>query len=101
MSNLANKTEISSAIEKVLIEGDLAPLNPGQRIQYVHDVCSSLGLNPLTRPFEFLKFNGKVMLYAKRDATDQLRKIHKVSIEISNREVIGDVYVVTAKAVDS
>ncbi|MNB93499.1 hypothetical protein D3C75_406330 [compost metagenome] len=41
------------------------------------------------------------MLYAKRDATDQLRKIHSISIAITNRERIGDVYCVTAKATAS
>jgi len=42
--------------------------------------------------------NGKLTLYAKRDATDQLRASRGVSISIVNRETIGDVYVVTARA---
>src|SRR5258708_36969808 len=41
---------------------------------------------------------GKVTLYARRDATDQLRQLHKVSIEIAAREVVEDCYVVTARA---
>src|SRR5258708_6880900 len=41
---------------------------------------------------------GKVTLYARRDATDQLRQLHKVSIEIVAREVVEDCYLVTARA---
>jgi CheY-specific phosphatase CheX len=55
-------------------------------------------LNPLTKPFEYITLNGKLTLYARRDATDQLRQLHKVSIEIVAREVVEDCYVVTARA---
>jgi hypothetical protein len=37
-------------------------------------------------------------LYALRDCTDQLRKLNNVSITITAREHVGDVYVVTAQA---
>jgi hypothetical protein len=42
--------------------------------------------------------NGKLTLYAKRDATDQLRAVNNVSITITNRAKYEDIYVVTAKA---
>src|SRR5690606_23351175 len=60
------------------------------------------GLNPMTKPFEYIRLNNRLTLYAKRDATDQLRKIHGVSVEITGREMYGDsIYVVTARARDS
>src|SRR4029453_3384112 len=59
-----------------------------------------LGLNPLTKPFEYLQLSGRLVLYATRGATDQLRKIHHVSTQIVSRETLGDVYVVTARATD-
>jgi hypothetical protein len=65
---------------------------------YYRQVCESLGLNPLTRPFEYIVLNGRLTLYARRDATDQLRRLHQVSIEIISREKIEDIYVVTARA---
>jgi hypothetical protein len=86
-----------SVMEKVVIQGDLSMLNPQERLVYYTKVCESLGLNPLTKPFDYLMLDGKLVLYAKRDATDQLRKLHKVSITITNREKIGDVYCVTAR----
>jgi hypothetical protein len=82
----------------VLVEGNLAALKPEQRVSYYNATCQSLGLNPLTTPFDYLNLNGKLRLYAKKDATDQLRRHYGVSIHITAREVVHDVYVVTARA---
>jgi len=96
---IAERTNIT-AIESVLIAGDLAKLQPEQRVAYYNAVCESVGLNPLTKPFDYITLNGKLTLYAKRDATDQLRKIHGVSVRITARETIEGVYIVTAAATD-
>lgn len=88
----------SELLERVVIGGDLSKLQPGERLQYYREVCTSLGLNPLTRPFQYLTLNGKLILYASRDATDQLRRQQGVSIQIVAREQHGDVYAVTARA---
>jgi len=71
----------ASIIENVMIGGDLAKLTPDQRVSYYRQVCDSLGLNPLTRPFEYITLNGKLTLYARKDASEQLRRINKISIE--------------------
>lgn len=73
-------------LEKVVIQGDLASLTPEERIAYYARVTESLGLNPLTRPFEFITLNGKLTLYARRDATDQLRAIKGISVDRIERE---------------
>jgi len=86
--------------EKVLLGGDLSQLTPTERLTYYNAVCNSLNLNPLTRPFEYLALNGKLTLYARKDCTDQLRREHGVSVEISSREVVDGVFVVTAQAKD-
>jgi hypothetical protein len=87
-------------VETVAIGGDLAELNAAQRAEYYAAVCRSLGLNPLTKPFEYLTLNGKLRLYALRDCADQLRRLHGISIYIANRERLNDIYVVTARAKD-
>lgn len=87
-------------IEKVLLTGDLSCLSSGEKIIYYRSVCDSLGLNPLTKPFEYMTLKGKEVLYARRDCTEQLRKIHSVSLEITSRGVDRDCYVVTTKATD-
>jgi hypothetical protein len=87
-----------SIMEQVIIKGDLAQLQPQERVQYYNAVCQSVGLNPLSRPFDYISLNGKLTLYAKKDATDQLRKINHVSIDEPRREVVEGVYVVTTTA---
>jgi hypothetical protein len=87
-----------AALEKVLVEGRLEHLSPKERLLYYKSLCETLGLNPLTRPFEYLVLDGKLTLYARRDATDQLRRLHKISITIVSRERLDDIYVVTARA---
>ena len=89
----------SSAIEKVLLQGDLSQLSEGDRVTYYSRVCEALGLNPLTRPFDYIVLNEKLTLYAKRECTEQLRRIHNVSVRITSRDIVADsVYVVTAQA---
>lgn len=90
----------ATMMETVVVGGNLAALSPSDRLAYYRAVCESLGLNPLTKPFDYIQLNGKLTLYARRDATDQLRKIHGVSLSIVSRDNVGDVYVVTAKAQD-
>lgn len=96
---LATVEPIDAAlVERVLIHGDLRALTPAQKVVYYNQVCDSIGLNPLTQPFQYLVLNGKEILYARRDATEQLRKLHAVSIVIAAREVTEGIYVVTARA---
>jgi hypothetical protein len=90
----------ADAIEAALIGNDLSKLNVDERLNYYNQVCESLGLNPLTKPFEYVILNGKMQLYAKRDATEQLRKIHGVSIYQLDKMFQGDLYIVTAYAKD-
>jgi hypothetical protein len=90
----------SEVVEKVVLGGDLSELDAAQRAEYYAAVCRSLGLNPLTKPFEYLTLNGKLRLYALRDCADQLRRLHGISIHIANRERLSDIYVVTARAKD-
>jgi hypothetical protein len=75
------KQNESQIMEGVLLGGDLSKLSPAQRVTYYQRVCESMGLNPLTKPFSYLQLNGKLTLYALKDAADQLRKINGVSID--------------------
>lgn len=85
-----------SVIEQVLMQGDLAPLKPAERVAYYDKVCETLGLNKYTKPFEYIILNGKLRLYATRDCTDQLRKRDKISVRGITTQQVGDVYIVTA-----
>jgi hypothetical protein len=98
MNELAQNTNQAALMESVLIAGDLAKLTPGQRTDYYMRTCESLGLNPLTRPFDYISLNGKLTLYARKDCTDQMRNVQKISLQITSRDKSEDVYIVTARA---
>lgn len=87
-----------SLMENIIADGDLSKLTAKQRVEYYQKTCESLGLNPITRPFEYLRFNGKTVLYARKECSEQLRFIHKVSIIKIEKEIMNDCYVVTAYA---
>ena len=93
-----NEQHELSVIERVVMQGDLAKLSPEQRVTYYHSVCKSIGLNPFTRPFDYISLNGKLTLYAKKDATEQLRQLKHISIVSLEGRIIDDLYIVTAKA---
>ena len=86
-----------STLENVLISGDLSKLTSPQRVQYYKKVCESLGLNPFTKPFEYITLNGKLTLYAKKDATDQLRSIQGVSIDDVDIQETATQFIVKVK----
>lgn len=100
LAKVESPTLDPTIVQSVLLGGDLSRLSAEQRVNFYNRVCDSLGLNPLTQPFAYLKLNGKEVLYAKKDATEQLRFIHNISIDPKafTREVIEGVYVVTAPA---
>lgn len=88
----------ASPQELALVQGNLAALTPEQRVDYYRMTCQSLGLNPLTRPFDYMTLQGKLILYARKDAADQLRSSRRVSLSIVSRESTEGIYVVTARA---
>ena len=92
--------ELPSAetLEQVLLGGDLSRLTPDERLRYYSAVCQSLGLNPLTKPLEYITLDGKLRLYVRKDGTEQLRRIQEVSITALTSERLGEVFVVTATA---
>lgn len=97
------KPDAASVLADVITKGDLAKLTPDQRVSYYRVVAESIGVNPLTRPFEYIILNGKLTLYALKGCTDQLRKIHGISIpagDVRTETTPDGVYVVTVRAVD-
>jgi hypothetical protein len=93
-----NNMVLTNKAEQLIMAGDLKGLDVNERLAYVKKICEDMGLNPYTKPFEYITLNGKLTLYARKDCTDQLRKIHKVSITRVDTEIVGDCYVVTAYA---
>jgi hypothetical protein len=77
-------------MEAVIAKGDISKLSPMERADYYRRTCESMGLNPLTQPFQYITLNGKLTLYATRTATDQLRKINSVTLKVVSEETTTD-----------
>ena len=91
MSNaVAIQEKNLAAVESALVSNDLSKLTTQERLTYYKQVCESVGLNHLTNPFAYITLNGKLTLYAKKDATEQLRKIHGVSTQIVSIKIEND-----------
>lgn len=85
----------------MVIRGDLSTLTPKEKVDYYREVCNHLGISPLTNPLGYIKLNGKLQLYPKKDATDQLRERRGISVQIISREVLtfgkDSIFTVVAK----
>lgn len=93
-------TDKNVDLEKLLIHGDLSKLTPSQKVQYYYQRCKEHGLNPASKPFEYIRLNGKEVLYATKGCAEQLRSIAGVSIKITKADKLEDIFVVIAEAKD-
>lgn len=88
----------SDAINKmVLANGDLEKLSEGQRVEFLVGVCEAVGVDPRTQPFAFLKLQGKTVLYARKDCTEQLRARHKITAELVGERIVNEVLLIKAR----
>ena len=97
-TDLATVEHLPDDIEMALMGGDLSKLDPARRLSLYRATCDSLGLNPLTNPFQYITVQGRLVLYATRNCTDQLRKLERINLAITGRELVAGAYVVTARA---
>jgi hypothetical protein len=85
-------------ISKLVLGGDLSKLTPEQKLTYYTYRCKALNLDPATKPFDLLKLNGKEVLYATRECSNQISQRDGLSATVVKEETIGDIYKVTARA---
>lgn len=85
-------------LSNIIIRGDISSLTPEQKIDYYNAFCRYVGLNAITQPFAILKMkDNKEVLYAKKEATEQLRSLKGISITQLTGDLVGGViYKVTA-----
>ena len=99
--SLAKTQELEmKTMENVLVEGDLSKLTVPQRLSYYKNLCETMGLNPLSKPFGYIVINSRLTLYALKDCTEQLRKIHGVGITDQQMRFDGGLCIVTVKGQD-
>jgi hypothetical protein len=73
------------ALEAAIVNGDLANLTEEQRMSYYFMRCQAAGLDPRSKPFEYLILDKRMVLYATKGATDQLIANRKISVTIADR----------------
>jgi hypothetical protein len=93
-----DRDAVAETLARVITSGDLSRLSDLELVTHYNATCESIGLNPLTRPLEYLTLNGKKVLYARKDCTDQLRALRKVSVQIVGRDISDGLCIVTARA---
>lgn len=59
--------------------GDLSCLSDDERAAHYNSLAKDLGINPLTKPFDYLRLNGKLVLYVNKGGTDQLAARHNIT----------------------
>jgi hypothetical protein len=95
-TDVATKQDTALLLERVIVGGDLSKLTATERVTYYAEVCKSVGLNPLTQPFAYLYLQNKMVLYARKEATEQLRHLHGVSITKLESALADGILTVTA-----
>jgi hypothetical protein len=92
-------TEINpEAIFKLVSSGDMKSLTQDQKTQYIKLRCDAMGIDWRTAPLRLLTLQGKEVLYAPKEATDQLAAKHGVVCEIVSQVTEGSIRTVTVRA---
>ena len=89
-----DREQAAGALAHILATGDLAKLSNEQRVAYYLDLCTSLGLNPRSRPFDWLMLDNRLVLYPNKSCAEQLRRAHQISVKVLRREMAGELFVV-------
>lgn len=74
-------------IEKAL-SGDLSPLTPAQKSQYYLAKCAAMGLDPSTKPLDWITFQGKLACYPNATAAQQIADQRGIDVETSDPEIV-------------
>jgi hypothetical protein len=94
-------SELANQLQQVILKGDLRTLSDQEKLIYYKNVCDSLGINPLTKPFDYIVLNNKQTLYATKNCTDQLRSLHKISIAVKDRKIDNGLLTIVVEAEDA
>ena len=99
LQNIPDKPN-QELITNLVLNGDISQMSPEMKVEYYNKLCYSLNLNPVTKPFQIISFQGKTILYATKDCTEQLRKINKVSIVELTQDISNGLCIAKCKVQD-
>jgi hypothetical protein len=87
-------------VASLVLDGDMSKLAPGQRVDYYMHRCALIGVDPAEKPFQLVRLNGKLVLYADKTCANALTRVHGLSVEIRSRSIDGGLAIVEARATD-
>jgi hypothetical protein len=82
---------------KLVTQGDCSGLNADQKLQYYKARCDAAGLDTRATPFQFIKLQGKDVLYATKSCTDQLTAVHKLTSHIIEQRTEDGIRIVSVR----
>jgi hypothetical protein len=87
-----NPEKRKEIISNLVLTGDISKLDNIQRVEYYTQLCNSLDLNPLTKPFDILMLKGKTVLYPNKNCAEQLRVKDGVSIYKTESKIENNIF---------
>lgn len=93
--------EEQGTLSEIVMRGDLSKLTFKQRHEYVNTLCAIWKLDPLTKPFDWIDLDKKLVLYLNKGGTEQLRRVHGISVIKVEKSREGDMFFVTAYGKDA
>ena len=102
MSN-NNSLEIVSGetLLKLVSNGDTSSLSGEQKLAYYRARCEAAGIDARTAPFQFIRLQGKEILYATKYATDRLASKNQIKLEVISQTTEQDIRVVMVRAISA
>lgn len=100
---VASPEQAAAGLTHYLGTGDLSKLTGEQRAAIYRRTCDSLGINSLTRPFEWYEFYDpetkakKMVLYPRSACADQLAYQHRIRVEVLEEKIVGSLFKVVLK----
>ena len=97
-----DEDDAAGALAHVLGSGDLYALSNAQRVAHYINLCRSLGLNPLSRPYQWIGFKESenspavLTLYFKPQAAAEVLRNNRVSVHFPRKEIVGELFVCEA-----
>lgn len=92
---------LSARAMAVIASGDLSGLSNEEKFTWIQMRCEAIGLDWKAQPFNLMKDkNNKLILYANKNATDQLCGNRGITTQITSERMEGGAYIVRCRATD-
>jgi len=86
---LAIPAAIQEKFDAVMLEGDWSRLSKEERSLYIRLQCKRAGLRADLNPIMFIPAGGKLIPYLKKGAAEQLRAMHGLTAEVTEKQIEG------------